>query len=276
VRALAGIAFSAPQPPGSTFKIITATAALQARAVRPSTSFPVETKAVIDGVDLQNANGESCGGSFSEAFAQSCNSVFAPLGVKVGAGRLVATAERFGFNEMPGVLGAAVSTIPAAAEIDSPLAVASTAIGQGKVLATPLEMAVVADTIASRGVRHPVTLLERGGAGRGIRVTPRRVAHTVEQLMIGVVDHGTGTAASLAPIQVAGKTGTAELRTTVGQPPPGDQGAAPGSDTDAWFAAYAPTRRPRIAVGVLFVKAGAGGTTAAPAARIVLAAGVSH
>jgi cell division protein FtsI/penicillin-binding protein 2 len=107
-------------------------------------------------------------------------------------------------------------------------------------------------------------------------VTPRRAAHTVEQLMIGVVDHGTGTAASLAPIQVAGKTGTAELRTTVGQPPPGDQGAAPGSDTDAWFAAYAPTRRPRIAVGVLFVKAGAGGTTAAPAARIVLAAGVSH
>jgi peptidoglycan glycosyltransferase len=276
VRALAGIAFSAPQPPGSTFKIITATAALQAHAVKPTTSFPVETKAVIDGVDLQNANGESCGGSFSEAFAQSCNSVFAPLGVRVGAARLVASAERFGFNEMPGVLGAAVSSIPPAAEIDSPLAVGSTAIGQGKVLATPLEMAVVADTIASRGVRHPVTLLERGGGGPGIRVTPRRVAKTVEELMIGVVDHGTGTAASLAPIQVAGKTGTAELRTTVGQPPPGNQSAAPGSDTDAWFAAYAPTRHPRIAVGVLFVKAGAGGTTAAPAARIVLAAGVGH
>jgi peptidoglycan glycosyltransferase len=275
VRALAGIAFSAPQPPGSTFKIITASAALQARAVKPSTSFPVETKAVIDGVDLQNANGESCGGTFAESFAKSCNSVFAPLGVKIGAKRLVAMAERFGFNEIPTLLGAATSTLPAAAEVGSPLAVGSTAIGQGKVLATPLEMAVVADTIASGGLRHPLTLLERGGTGRAVRVTSRRVAGIVEKLMIGVVNYGTGTAASLAPIQVAGKTGTAELRTTVGQPPPAEQGAPPTSDTDAWFAAYAPTRHPRIAVGVLFVKAGAGGTTAAPAARIVLQAGLS-
>jgi cell division protein FtsI/penicillin-binding protein 2 len=93
--------------------------------------------------------------------------------------------------------------------------------------------------------------------------------------MIGVVNHGTGTAASLAPVQVAGKTGTAELRSTVGQTPPSEVGAAPESDTDAWFAAYAPTRHPRIAVGVLFVKAGAGGATAAPAARIVLQAGLA-
>jgi cell division protein FtsI/penicillin-binding protein 2 len=275
VRALAGIAFSAPQPPGSTFKIITATAALQAKAVKVSSSFPVETKAVIDGVDLQNANGESCGGTFSNAFAESCNSVFAPLGVKVGAGRLVATAERFGFNEVPALLGAATSTLPPAAEIGSSLALGSTAIGQGKVLATPLEMAVVADTIASRGVRHPVTLLERGGKGPGIRVTSRKVARIVEKLMVGVVDHGTGTAASLGRIKVAGKTGTAELRSTVGQPPPGEAASA-ASDTDAWFAAFAPARRPRIAVGVLFVKAGAGGTTAAPAARLVLQAALAE
>jgi penicillin-binding protein A len=276
VRALAGIAFSAPQPPGSTFKIITATAALDARIVKTSSSFPVETKAVIDGVDLQNANGESCGGTFPETFAESCNSVFAPLGVKLGARRLVAAAERFGFNELPSIAGAATSTIPPAAAIDSPLAVGSTAIGQGKVLATPLEMAVVADTIASGGVRHAPTLLERGPRPAALRVTTRRVARIVEKLMIGVVDHGTGTAASLAPVQVAGKTGTAELRSTVGQPPPGEVGAPPEFDTDAWFAAYAPTRRPRLAVGVLFVKAGAGGTTAAPAAKIVLAAGLAR
>jgi cell division protein FtsI/penicillin-binding protein 2 len=275
IRALAGIAFSAPQPPGSTFKIITATAALDAKVVKTSDSFPVVSKAVIDGVDLQNANGESCGGSFSTAFADSCNSVFAPLGVKVGAKRLVAAAERFGFNEMPTPVGAAASTIPPAAQIDSPLAVGSTAIGQGKVLATPLEMAVVADVIASRGVRHPPTLLEHGGAGRPRQVTSKRIARVVEKLMIGVVDHGTGTAASLAPVQVAGKTGTAELRSTVGQPAPGETSAPPESDTDAWFAAYAPTRRPKLAVGVLFVKAGAGGATAAPAARIVLQAGLA-
>jgi peptidoglycan glycosyltransferase len=275
VRALAGIAFSAPQPPGSTFKIITATAGLESRKVRPSSSFPVETHAVIDGVDLQNANGESCGGSFSNSFAESCNSVFAPLGVKVGARRLVAAAERFGFNEQPGIPGAAPSSIPQAAEIGSPLAVGSTAIGQGKVLATPLEMAVVADVIASGGVRHRLTLLERPDGPRppATRVTSARVARIVERLMVGVVDHGTGVAASLGPGRVAGKTGTAELQSTVGVAP--GQPGTPVSETDAWFAAYAPVRHPKLAVGVLFVKAGAGGATAAPAARIVLQAGLA-
>jgi cell division protein FtsI/penicillin-binding protein 2 len=271
IRALAGIAFSAPQPPGSTFKMITATAALDAKAVKTSSSFPVETHAVIDGVSLSNANGESCGGTFADAFAESCNSVFAPLGVKVGAKRLVDTAEKFGFNETPSIPGAAPSTLPPAAEVGSPLAVGSTAIGQGKVLATPLEMAVVADTIASHGIRHRLTLLEHGGRSRGIKVTSKRTARIVEKLMIGVVQRGTGTSAAIPGVVVAGKTGTAELQSTVG--PPG--APSPPTDTDAWFAAYAPTRRPRIAVGVLFVKAGAGGQTAAPAARTVLSAGLA-
>jgi cell division protein FtsI/penicillin-binding protein 2 len=221
-------------------------------------------------VNLQNANGESCGGSFTHSFAESCNSVFAPLGVKLGGKRLVAAAEKFGFNEPPSVPGEASSTLPSAAEIGSPLAVGSSAIGQGKVLATPLEMAVVADTIASNGVRHRPTLLEHGGVTRGIRVTSRRIARIVEKLMIEVVQHGTGTAASLAPVVVAGKTGTAELASTVGP-----IGTTPAIETDAWFAAYAPTRRPRLAVGVLFVKAGAGGAVAAPAARTVLQAGLA-
>ncbi len=280
VRALAGIAFSAPQPPGSVFKIITATAALEAKAVKPTTQFPVETKAIIDGVGLENANGESCGGSFAASFAHSCNSVFAPLGVKLGARRLVDTAERYGFNEQPKITGAAVSSIPPASEIDTPLAVGSTAIGQGKVLATPLEMALVASTVANRGVRHEPTLLEDSPRGPPRRVTSRHVADMLEQLMIGVVAYGTGTAAALPGVKVAGKTGTAELKTTVGptaeNPAPGETTANPGEDTDAWFAAYAPTRRPKIAVGVLFVKAGAGGATAAPAARVVLGAGVSR
>jgi cell division protein FtsI/penicillin-binding protein 2 len=243
--------------------------------VKPSDSFPVVTKAVIEGVDLENANGESCGGTFIETFAESCNSVFAPLGVKVGGKRLVAMAERFGFNEMPSIAGAATSTIPSAKEIGSPLSVGSSAIGQGKVLATPLEMAVVADTIASRGVRHRPTLLESGARPTGSRVATARVARIVEKMMVAVVDRGTGTAAALPGVKVAGKTGTAELQSTVGEPPPGELGAAPESDTDAWFAAFAPARKPRIAVGVLFVKAGAGGATAAPAARIVLQAGLA-
>ena len=85
VLGLSGIAFSAPQPPGSTFKIITLAAALEARKVRPRSSFPVQTETTLEGVKLQNAHGEACGGSLKSSFAESCNSVFAPLGAKVGA-----------------------------------------------------------------------------------------------------------------------------------------------------------------------------------------------
>jgi peptidoglycan glycosyltransferase len=279
IRALAGIAFSGPQPPGSTFKIITSTAALDAGLVKMSTPFPVQTKAVVDGVDLQNANGESCGGTFAQAFAHSCNSVFAPLGVRVGAQSLVATAERYGWNEAPTLAGALASTIPDAIEISTPLAVGSTAIGQGKVLATPLQMASVAQTIAAGGVRTIPTIFPDQRRHR-VRVTTRAVANKLEQLMIGVVAYGTGTSASLAPVKVAGKTGTAELTTTVkkdGEAQPiqaGVDAKPPGYDTDAWFTAYAPVRRPRIAVCVLIVHGGAGGSTAAPAARSVLQAGL--
>jgi hypothetical protein len=280
IRALAGIAFSGPQPPGSTFKLVTATAALEAGLVRPSTAFPVQTKTVIDGVDLENANGESCGGTFAQSFAHSCNSVFAPLGVRVGAKQLVAAAERYGWNEQPMLPGALPSSIPRAEEISFPLAVGSTAIGQGKVLATPLQMASVAQTIAGGGVRTLPTIFA-GQRRKRLRVTSRTLANELEQLMIGVVAYGTGTSASLAPVKVAGKTGTAELTTTVkkdGEAQPLDQGVTakpPGYDTDAWFTAYAPVRRPKIAVCVLIVHGGAGGTTAAPAARGVLQAGLA-
>jgi cell division protein FtsI/penicillin-binding protein 2 len=279
VRALAGIAFSGPQPPGSTFKIVTAAAALDAGLVKLNTAFPVETKAVIDGVDLENANGESCGGTFAESFAHSCNSVFAPLGVRIGAKRLVEEAERLGWNRTPSIPGAMPSTIPRAGEITTPVAVGSSAIGQGKVLATPLQMASVAQAISQNGVMTRPRVFPDAHRSRK-RVMSRRVAHELERLMIGVVAYGTGTAASLAPVKVAGKTGTAELTTTVhpeGETPPVNQGVdakPPGYDTDAWFAAYAPVRRSKLAVCVLIVHGGAGGSTAAPAARGVLQAGL--
>ena len=273
IRALAGLAFSAPQPPGSTFKIVTATAALEARAVRPRSEFPYQTAAVIDGVELENANGESCGGTFVDSFAHSCNSVFAPLGVKIGAERIVSAAVRYGWNTPPVVLGEAPSTLPKAAEITSPLDVGSTAIGQGRVLATPLRLASVAQTIASGGVRIEPRL-QAGRPPVRVRVTTPRVARTIGRMMTAVVDYGTGTAAAVPGIEVAGKTGTAELEDTRGpnaetgpeqQPPPND-----GTNTDAWFTAYAPARRPRIVVAVMLVRNGAGGETAAPAARLVL------
>jgi cell division protein FtsI/penicillin-binding protein 2 len=275
VLALAGIAYSAPQPPGSVFKIVTLAAALEAGVAKRSSKYPVQTSATLEGVELENAHGESCGGSIETAFAHSCNSVFAPMGAKLGAERLVAAAERFGFNKDPGLVGALRSTIPAAAEIGDDLAVGSTAIGQGQVLATPLAIAGVAGAIATDGVLVRPTL-RKGAAPTRTRVTSPEVAKTIGRYMRTVVTSGTGVGAAIPGVKVAGKTGTAELRdTTNDDPDPDDPDAPPvddTTDTDAWFAAYAPARRPRVAVSVLLVGQGAGGETAAPAAKLVLEA----
>ena len=96
---MAGIGLNGLQPPGSTFKMITLSGALQAGIANAHTVFPYASYATLDGVKLNNANGENCGGTLELAFAVSCNSVFSPLGVKLGAGRLVSMAERFGFNQ---------------------------------------------------------------------------------------------------------------------------------------------------------------------------------
>jgi len=268
IRALAGIAFSAPQPPGSTFKLVTTAAALERGLVKPTTEFPVESHAIIDGVELENANGEFCGGTFRNSFAHSCNSVFAPLGLKVGARALVEMAERFGWNARATISGEVPSTLPPADEIDTPLEVASTAIGQFQTQATPLQMASVAQTIAMRGVRHAPTL-RAGERAPGKRVVSRKIARTIGSLMVDVVAYGTGTAAAIPGIQVAGKTGTAELEDTR-DPETGETLPPDPTNTDAWFTSYAPAKRPRIVVAVMLVRAGAGGATAAPAARVVL------
>ena len=275
VLALSGIAFSAPQPPGSTMKIITATGALEAGIVKLSSTFPIQTSSTIEGYTLQNANGEACGGTFLNAFAVSCNSVFAPLGAQLGAARLVNIAERFGFNQPPPFAGAEESTIPTAATIGGALAVGSSAIGQGKVLTTPLEMVDSGATIAMGG-RRPVQTLRVGSHPRFIHVTSPTVAAEVQRMMVAVVRFGTGTAAQIPGVTVAGKTGTAELRNTA--VPPGGAGptaAQQAQSTDAWFVGYAPVGAPRIAVAALFPNQGAGGATAAPAVHDVLAAALS-
>jgi hypothetical protein len=262
VRALAGLAVSAPQPPGSVFKIITLAGALQHRVVSPSDSFPVAQYAVLSGVRLHNAGSESCGGSLAASFAHSCNSVFAPMGAELGAKRLVAMAERFGFNEQPAIPAAKPSEI--AADLKDDLAVGAAAIGQDRDLATPLAMASVGATIANGGVRVEPRIV-REEPLRERRVVRRGVAALVRDMMVGVVRGGTGTAAALPGVTVAGKTGTAELVPTHG-------GASDPSNTDAWFVAFAPAEAPRVAVAVMLVGAGAGGAAAAPVARQVLAA----
>jgi cell division protein FtsI/penicillin-binding protein 2 len=269
--------------------MVTLAGVLEAGVANPRSRFPFATYATLDGVRLNNANGEECGGTLEEAFASSCNSVFAPLGAKLGAARLVATAERFGFNSAPGIAGAAESTLPQAQRIQGELEVGSTAIGQGQVQASALQMAIVAATIGDGGRRPHPTLLssEHAVAQRAISAP---AARTVRRLMTGVVRNGTGTAAAIPGVVVAGKTGTAELKTqcsaggeATAPEAGGEASTATGScqgtasdpsNTDAWFAAFAPALHPRIGVGVLLVKAGAGGATAAPVAREVLEAGL--
>jgi len=274
VLGYAGIPFSGLQPPGSTFKILTLAAALESGAATAGSRYPRRQAAMLAGVELQNANGEVCGGSLVESFAHSCNSVFAPLGARVGARRLVEIAERFGFNRAADIPGAATSTIPAADEIGDELAVGSTAIGQGKVMASALQMASTAATIGLWG-RRPVLTLDADRARRPTRrrATSPAVARAVERAMRVVVRRGTGTAAAIPGVAVAGKTGTAELRSTQTCAPVCAAHDDP-TDTDAWFAAYAPAGRgaPRVAVAVLLIGAGTGAATAAPAARELLTA----
>jgi penicillin-binding protein A len=261
VLALAGLAVSAPQPPGSTFKIITASGALAAGIATPSSSYPVRTFSVLSGVKLRNASNESCGGTLTQAFIDSCNSVFAPLGAKLGATKLVRMAEAFGFNERPRVPDAKASTIPQASQLKDSLAVGASAIGQDRDLATPLQMAVAGATIAENGRRARPRIVRSDRVLRR-RVVSARVAAQVREMMLGVVRSGTGTAAAIPGVQVAGKTGTAELRPNSTNP----------KDADAWFVAFAPAGNPQVAVGVMLVGAGFGGKAAAPIARKVLQA----
>jgi penicillin-binding protein A len=266
--ALAGVAFSALQPPGSTMKIVTATGALEAGIVKLTDTFPIQTSTTLEGFTLHNANGEACGGTFLNAFAVSCNSVFAPLGAKLGAARLVDIAQRFGFNQPPSIPGASEPTIPSAKTIGGPLSVGSSAIGQGMVQSSALEMTDVAATIAMGG-RRPLPTLVLHARPRFVHVVSRRIARLVQKLMIAVVEFGTGTVAQIPGVVVAGKTGTAELRNTAAP------GASSPQNTDSWFVGYAPAGHPRIVVGALFPAQGAGATTAAPAVHDVMVAALA-
>lgn len=280
VRALAGQAFSAPQPPGSTFKMITTAAALQKGVVSLDDEFEITSGVNVGGRFIENANGEYCGGTFREAFAESCNADFAPLGPAIGNDELVATAERFGFNSPPTLYASKIvarvdpaeSTIPT--DIGEEIDLGVSAIGQGEVLATPLQMASVAQTISNGGVREPTSIVANKKLrpeAEPVQVMSEQIADELTELMVGVVTGGTGTAGAISEAQVAGKTGTAELG-----PKPGEENAEhPQQRKDAWFAAFAPAEGGKLAVGVLLVEAeAAGGEVAAPAASEVLSAGL--
>jgi peptidoglycan glycosyltransferase len=288
VRALAGQAFSAPQPPGSTFKIITTVAALEKKLVSLDDEFEVVDGINVGGRFIENANGEYCGGTFRQAFAESCNADFLPLGPQIGNTEMVGVAEKFGFNAPPTLYAPSIakevepeeSTIPT--EIGEEVDLAVSAIGQGEVLATPLEMASVAQTIANDGVRMPTSIVKTKKLRptmKPVRVMTKKTADKMTELMTGVVTEGTGTAGAIAAGQVAGKTGTAELGQVV-ESEEGEEEVVEGEEAtpehrkDAWFSAFATVEKPKLAIGVLLIEAeAAGGEVAAPVASEVLSAG---
>jgi len=280
IRALAGQAYSVLQPPGSTMKIVTVTAGLETGKTTMDTEYEFATSGVADGREIRNAYGEVCGGDLVESFADSCNSVFAPMGMEIGEEQMTETAEAFGFNQVPEIFSdeaaAAIlpptPTIPQPGEYNNELGVS--AIGQGTVQATPLTMASIAQTIANDGVRLPTPIAAervlRSDAGP-VTVTTPKVAAQVNELMVAVVTSGTGIAAAIGEGQVAGKTGTAE----VGPSGELDEEGEPILVENAWFTGYAPAENPKLVVGVMIIDASAGGgTVAAPIAGAILSDGL--
>jgi penicillin-binding protein A len=265
-------------PPGSTFKVVTAAAALEdgigtnQPLPSPDAYTPPKTTRQI-----RNFGGSSCSSSkqltMPDALAISCNTTFAALGNRVGPTKLSDEAEKFGLNEKsPYQLRAATSSIPR--EMDPP-ATAQSAIGQRDVRVSPLQMAMVAATIANGGERMAPHVVDRVIDNRGKLVKqfddeslgqaiPGSVADDVKQMMGAVVERGTGNFAKIDGVQVFGKTGTAQNA----------EGAAP----HAWFIGFAEQGDRSIAVAVVVENGGdlgseaTGGHVAAPVAKEVMQA----
>ena len=262
-RALAGL-----YPPGSTFKMVTATAALDTGVVTPADTFTDPGFFQIGNFRVQNDRHEVTGTqNFTNAFALSSNVDFAQIGLRVGLDGFYDFLGRYHVGDDPQIgIPAAKDEVPPKDTI-SPSMLAQMSFGQGGLAVTPLRMALVAATIANQGVMMRPQLIKefRFGNKPPLRVPPAmwervlsaHAADTLRQMMIAVVRYGTGTAARLPNVTVAGKTGTG---THTGAPP------------DAWFVCFAPADNPRLVVAVIVEDAGYGGVVAAPIARNILSA----
>ena len=260
--------------PGSTFKLVTAAAAIELGIVTPATSVSDPTgETVIDGFRITDAERPPRATfDFAHAFAWSSNVVFADLGLKVGEARLREVAARFGIGT---ALALGIDTSSSSLGRTRPMPpalLASTAFGQGELLLSPLQVAVIAATIARDGdVPRPWIVAEVLSHGGGVARTLRRTdvaslgravspqtAGAVRALMGLAVEDGFSKAAAIPGVRIGGKTGTAQ--------------SVPGQPDHAWFVGIAPLDAPRVAVVVLREFGGWGSEAAAPLARPVLQA----
>ena len=275
--------------PGSTFKVLTATAALDSHKFTPESRFEDPGYCVEYGKQVSNAASpdgpvEAFGSvSFAQGLQHSINSVFCNIGKTIGAGLILDYTKRFGFYKDPPIETPSDEKLPSGLYNNGRLFFPShpstqvdpgrLAFGQERLGVTPLQMAMVASTVADGGVLMEPQVLNRVVDSRGhtvVRIKPQKMrrvmssqtASEINSMMVAAVNDGTGGAAQIPGISVAGKTGTAET---------GNSGI-----NTTWFICFAPADDPQVAVAVtLENQHGFGGTTAAPIAKVLMQAVLS-
>ncbi len=239
-------------PPGSTFKLVTAAAAIESGNYDADSMVPggFRFKLPQSSDTVGNYDGGDCGGrriTLTQALQVSCNVTFLTLANELGNEAMVEQAEKFGFNStsLEDLGGQARSLYPD--DMDAPQTALS-GIGQSSVTATPLQMAMVAAAIANDGdVMRPYVVDEVRAPNLSVlgRTDPQSISKAISsttadeltQMMVAVVDDGTATPAQIPGVQVAGKTGTAQ--------------SVPGRPPYAWFVSFAPADDPKVAIAVL-------------------------
>lgn len=269
--------------PGSTFKVVTASAALDSGRFGPESGFHDPGYCIAYGKRVNNFDTSRPFGNLTLATAlqHSVNSVFCQIGQKLGARRILETATRFGFYERPPLETPTAERLPSGLyrggepwfpKRDSDVDAGRMAFGQERLLVTPLQMAMVAGAIGNAGIlMRPFVVdrivspqgktVDRTKAERIGRAVKPATARDVGEMMVRAVEAGTGTAAQLPALRVGGKTGTAET---------GVRGR-----NNTWFIAFAGPEgeRPRVAIAVVLQnQSSTGGATAAPIARAVMQA----
>ncbi len=267
--------------PGSTMKVVTAAAALDSGKFTPESTVIGKSPITVSGVPLKNFSDAQFGAiTLTTALTNSVNTVWAQVAEKVGADTYADYMERFGFGSDPPMDYPDGQMSPSGVfdvKAQKPIAVdsgrvdiARVAIGQERLRVTPLQMATVAATVANGGMRMKPRLTSRivDADGRTVeriepeeagRVMSAESAEQLTQMMANVVREGTGTAAALGGIEVAGKTGTAELN-------------IPQRLNQPWFIGFAPRSDPKVAIAVTLenLVGAQGGTVAAPIAKQVM------
>ena len=260
-------AFDGLYPPGSTFKMFTVSTAVDSGTETLEDVFFDPGYFQIGNFTIHNAEGEATGTqNLTGAFAHSSNVDFAQIGMRIGIDVYYTYLKRFHIGDDIGLSVEATNDIVPPKSTIIPSELAQMAFGQGGLAVTPLRMALIGAAIANGGLlMRPQLVKQFRFAGRPPLDVPATMwepvistttANDVRTMMEAVVRYGTGTAAQLSRVAVAGKTGTA---------------THPGGSPHAWFVCFAPAQAPRIVVAVVVENAGYGGKVAAPIAREILA-----